>query len=331
MNNYDLETINNKIIEESGFISNLKSSLNTIIVGQDNLIEKLILAILSDGHIFLEGVPGLAKTLTVKSLAALIDTGFQRIQFTPDLLPADILGTLIYNPKDSNFEIKKGPIFSNIILADEINRSPAKVQSALLEAMQERQVTIGDTTYPLEQPFLVMATQNPIEQEGTYPLPEAQIDRFMFKVLVDYPNENEELKILQNIALVGNNSNIKPVVTVKQILNARKLLNDIHIAENLQKYIVSLIIATRNPKQFNIDDVKDLISFGASPRASIYLTIAAKAKAFIENRGYVIPQDIRDVGQEILRHRIILTYEAEAEEVTSDDIISRIYESVPTP
>lgn len=331
MSNYDLEIINNKITEESVFLSTLKSSLSKVIVGQDNLIEKLLLAIISDGHIFLEGVPGLAKTLTVKTLAALIDTGFQRIQFTPDLLPADILGTLIYNPKDANFEIKKGPIFSNIILADEINRSPAKVQSALLEAMQERQVTIGTKTYLLEQPFLVMATQNPIEQEGTYPLPEAQIDRFMFKVLVDYPNENEELKILQNIALIGNNSIIKPVVTVNQIINARKLLKEIHIAENLQKYIVSLVMATRNPKQYNISDISDLISFGASPRASIYLAIAAKAKAFIENRGYVVPQDIREVGKDILRHRIILTYEAEAEEVTSDNIISRIYESVSTP
>ncbi len=331
MNNIDLEKLNDKISKESEFLSLINNNIKKTIIGQNNLIEKLLISILCDGHVFLEGVPGLAKTLAVKTLASLIDTGFQRIQFTPDLLPADILGTLIFNPKNSNFEIKKGPIFSNIILADEINRSPAKVQSALLEAMQERQVTIGDTTYILEQPFFVMATQNPIEQEGTYPLPEAQIDRFMFKVIVDYPNEEEELEILKNQIILGKKLDIKPVVNINNILSARNVLNEIHIAENLQKYIISLINATRDPSKYNINDLGGLINFGASPRASIFLALAAKAKAFIERRGYVIPQDIRDIGKDILRHRIILSYEAEAEEITTDDIISRLYGSIPTP
>ncbi len=326
---------NDKIDQEiefnSSFISTLRTSLKKVIVGQDDLIEKLIISILSDGHIFLEGVPGLAKTLTIKTLSNLIDTDFQRIQFTPDLLPADILGTLIFNPKKADFEIKKGPVFSNIILADEINRAPAKVQSALLEAMQERQITIGEETFSLDNPFLVMATQNPIDQEGTYPLPEAQIDRFMFKVIVDYPSEKEELAILKLMNQINNHNDVKPVVKIEEILKARKTIDKVHISENIQKYIVSLIMATRNPKDYNLKDLDPLISYGASPRASIFLGIASKANAFINSRSYVIPEDIRDIGRAILRHRVLLTYEAEAEEVTSEDIITRIFETIPTP
>ena len=290
-----------------------------------------MLAILTDGHVFLEGVPGLAKTLTINSLAKIIDTKFQRLQFTPDLLPADILGTLIYNPRDGSFEVKKGPIFANIILADEINRSPAKVQSALLEAMQERQITIGDQTFKLENPFLVMATQNPIEQEGTYPLPEAQIDRFMFKVLVGYPNPEEELEILKRMGKINSNIELKPVVNPSQILSARKIVDQIYIAENIQKYIVSLVFATRYPEKYGLKDLQPLITYGASPRATIFLANASKSHAFLRNRGFVIPEDVRAVGKSILRHRIILSYEAEAEEITTEDIIQRIYESVPTP
>ncbi|MBT3251032.1 MAG: MoxR family ATPase [Candidatus Marinimicrobia bacterium] len=331
MSSFDLAGLNEKIQSESQFLNIIKTNLSSTIIGQDDLINKLLLAILANGHVFLEGVPGLAKTLTVKSLADLIDTKFQRLQFTPDLLPADILGTLIYNPQKLNFEVKKGPIFSNIVLADEINRAPAKVQSALLEAMQERQVTIGGTTFNLDSPFLVMATQNPIEQEGTYPLPEAQVDRFMFKIIVDYPSEEEELKILQTMGVIENRANLAPVVKAEQILNARKVVDQIHIAENIQKYIVSLILSTRNPENYGMKDLKGLIEFGASPRATIYMSIAAKAAAFMSQRGYVIPEDIREVGRAILRHRIILTYEAEAEDITTEDIITRIFESIPTP
>ncbi|MFQ6610004.1 MAG: AAA family ATPase [Fidelibacterota bacterium] len=331
MTEFDLSGLNDKIKQGSGFVNLLKSHLSSVIVGQDNLIDKLIIALLSNGHVFLEGVPGLAKTLTVKTLASLIDTKFQRIQFTPDLLPADLLGTLIYNPKDATFEVKKGPIFANIILADEINRAPAKVQSALLEAMQERQVTIGESTFKLESPFLVMATQNPIEQEGTYPLPEAQVDRFMFKVLVDYPNETEELKILQSMGTIAENPTMEPVIKPQDILNARKLVDQIHMAENIQKYIVSLTFATRDPESAGIKEMKGFIEYGVSPRATIFMAIAAKASAFLSHRGYVIPEDVRQVGRAILRHRIILTYEAEAENITSEDIITRIFESVPTP
>ncbi len=331
MENYDLTGLNEKIKSESAFIDRLKSGLSTVIIGQENLIDKLVIALLSNGHVFLEGVPGLAKTLTVSTLARLIDTRFQRIQFTPDLLPADLLGTLIYNPKDANFEVKKGPIFSNIILADEINRAPAKVQSALLEAMQERQVTIGESSFKLDKPFLVMATQNPIEQEGTYPLPEAQIDRFMFKILVDYPNETEELQILQRMGNITSDINIKSVVKANEILSARKVVDQIHTAENIQKYIVSLVMSTRDPEQYGLSDLAPLISFGASPRASIFIATASKARAFVAHRGYVIPEDVRDVSRAILRHRILLTFEAEAEDVTTEDIITRIFESVPTP
>ncbi len=331
MTDFDLAGLNEKIKQESAFINILKSNLSSVIVGQTDLINKLMIAMLSNGHVFLEGVPGLAKTLTVKTLASLIDTKFQRLQFTPDLLPADLLGTLIYNPRDSTFEVKKGPIFANIILADEINRAPAKVQSALLEAMQERQVTIGESTFKLDAPFLVMATQNPIEQEGTYPLPEAQIDRFMFKVLVGYPTIDEELKILQTMGMVAESSQLKPVVTADSILKARKLVDQIHIAENIQKYIVALTFSTRDPEAAGMKDLKGFIEYGVSPRATIFMAVAAKASAFMSHRGYVIPEDIREVGRAILRHRIILTYEAEAENVTTEDIITRMFESVPTP
>ncbi len=331
MTNFDLAELNDKIKHESAFLELIRANLSSVIIGQKDLVDKLLIAMLSDGHVFLEGVPGLAKTMTVKSLASLIDTRFQRLQFTPDLLPADILGTLIYNPKESVFEVKKGPIFANIILADEINRAPAKVQSALLEAMQERQVTIGDTTYKLDAPFMVMATQNPIEQEGTYPLPEAQIDRFMFKVIVDYPSEEEELKILQTMGSITETHLLDPVVKSDAILSARKIVDQVHIAENIRKYIVSLVMATRNPGKAGLKDMEGLIEYGASPRATIFMAVAAKASAFMAHRGYVIPEDVRDVGRAILRHRIILTYEAEAEDITTEDIITRIFETVPTP
>lgn len=331
MTEFNIEALTEEIQKDSEFVDTLKLNLHNTIVGQNDLIEKLIIAILSDGHVFLEGVPGLAKTLTVKTLASLIATKFQRIQFTPDLLPADILGTLIFNPKEAEFEIKKGPIFSNIILADEINRAPAKVQSALLEAMQERQITIGEETFKLDNPFLVMATQNPIEQEGTYPLPEAQVDRFMFKVIVDYPTETEELAILKSMSTIQPSSKIKSVVTAKQILMARKTVDMIHISENIQKYIISIVMATRNPSKYNLKDLDQLIAFGASPRASIFLALASKSLAFVKHRAYVIPEDVRDIGRAILRHRILLTYEAEAEEITTEEIIAQIFESIPTP
>ncbi len=331
MSEFNLQELNEKIRLESQFVNDLKNQLQTVIVGQDDLIDKLILSILANGHIFLEGVPGLAKTLTVKSLASLISTQFQRIQFTPDLLPADILGTLVFNPKESSFEVKKGPIFSNIILADEINRSPAKVQSALLEAMQERQVTIGDETFKLKEPFLVMATQNPVEQEGTYPLPEAQVDRFMFKVLIDYPKIVEEKVILNRMGNINSSVELKPIVKIPQILKSREIVDQIHVADNIQDYIISLVMATRNPENYNLKDLKQLIRFGASPRATIFIAIASKAQAFVKNRGYVIPEDVRSIGRAILRHRILLTYEAEAEEVTTEDIITQIFDSVATP
>ena len=331
MPNYDLSELKESIESESIFINQINKSIRDVIIGQDDLIQKLLLAILSDGHVFIEGVPGLAKTLTIKSLAQLIDTKFQRLQFTPDLLPADIIGTLIFNPKESTFEVKKGPIFANIILADEINRSPAKVQSALLEAMQERQITIGDSTFKLDNPFLVMATQNPIEQEGTYPLPEAQIDRFMFKVNVDYPNEEQELSILKKMGKINKTIELDPVVKPEQIISARKIVDQIHLSENIQKYIVSLVFATREPENYGLNDLSTLITYGASPRATIFLATAAKSHAFLNKRGFVIPEDVRYVGDSILNHRIILSYEAEAEDITTDNIIKRIYESVPTP
>ncbi len=327
----DLQTLTDRIASESGYVNSLREEIGRVIVGQHDLIQKLLIAMLSKGHVLLEGVPGLAKTLTVSTLSNLIRTKFQRIQFTPDLLPADLIGTLIYNPKEGTFEVKQGPIFANIVLADEINRSPAKVQSALLEAMQEGQVTIGTDTFPLPQPFMVMATQNPIEQEGTYPLPEAQVDRFMFKLLVDYPSNHEELLILQRMAHTNNLPKLKPVVKAKQILNSREVVNDIHLAENIQQYIVDLVTATRNPEQFGLTDLKGLIAYGASPRATIYIAITSRARAFLNHRGYVILDDVRDVARPALRHRILLTYEAEAENVTSEEIIDRLFDTIPTP
>ncbi|MDP1995125.1 MAG: MoxR family ATPase [Ignavibacteria bacterium] len=304
--------------------------IGKVIVGQKAMVERLVIGLLGNGHILLEGVPGLAKTLAIKSLASAMKAKFQRIQFTPDLLPADIIGTQIYNQKDGNFFIRKGPIFSNFILADEINRAPAKVQSALLEAMQERQVTIGETTFKLEEPFLVLATQNPIEQEGTYPLPEAQVDRFMLKVKITYPQRDEEIKIMrQNVANVENV--INPVISPKDILKGRELLQQIYMDEKIEKYILDIVFATRTPKDFNLDKLTDLISYGASPRASINLAIASRAMAFIKRRGYVIPEDVRTIAYDVLRHRIAVTYEAEAEEITSENIISEILNKVEVP
>lgn len=302
-----------------------------VIVGQEQMIERMLIGLLCNGHILLEGVPGLAKSLAVSTLAKIIQVNFRRIQFTPDLLPADLVGTMIYNQKTGTFETKRGPIFSNIILADEINRSPAKVQSALLEAMQERQVTIGETSHPLDDPFMVLATQNPIEQEGTYPLPEAQVDRFMLKVIVDYPQKDEELDIVKRMARNAAIPAVNPVITAEDIRRARQTVDDIYIDEKIHKYIVDLVFATRDPKAVNLADIADLIQYGASPRASIFLAMAGKAQAFIAGRGYVTPEDIRTVIWDVMRHRIILTFEAEAEEVTVEEIIRRIIETVAVP
>ncbi|MEE9189491.1 MAG: MoxR family ATPase [Candidatus Neomarinimicrobiota bacterium] len=331
MTDFNLSEVNDKIAKESLFIDDLKRALQQVIVGQDELINKIFISMLANGHILLEGVPGLAKTLIVKTLAQLINTKFQRIQFTPDMLPADLIGTLIYNQKKTEFETRKGPIFANIILADEINRAPAKVQSALLEAMQERQITIGEDTFKLDPPFLVMATQNPIEQEGTYPLPEAQIDRFMLKLKVDYPKLNEEKEILKREAKTVDSKIIKAVVEPMKILQAQKVINDIYVDEKVADYVLNLIFATRDPQKYNLDDLRGLIEYGASPRASINLILVAKARAFLEHRGYITPEDIRYMGFDVLRHRIILSYEAEAEELTPEDIIQRLFETIEVP
>ena len=331
MNKGALDRLNVKIAKKSTFVKDLKEGIGKVIVGQDELIDKILISVISNGHILLEGVPGLAKTLTINTVANLINSEFKRIQFTPDMLPADLLGTLIYNQKTGDFMTKKGPIFSNIILADEINRAPSKVQSALLEAMQERQITIGEETFKLDLPFLVLATQNPIEQEGTYPLPEAQVDRFMLKVLVDYPSMEEEKKILFRVAKTNIDTKQKSVVNSKTILEAQALLNDIYIAPKILDYILNIVFATRNPEQFKLGQLKDLISFGASPRASINLVLAAKAKAFIDGRGYVIPEDIRYIGKDVLRHRMLLSYEAEAEEITSEELIDQLFKEIPVP
>lgn len=326
----EITQLNEKIKKESEFIDVLFGEIGKVIVGQKDMVEKLVIGLLANGHILLEGVPGLAKTLAINSLSQSMKAKFQRIQFTPDLLPADLIGTQIYNQKDGNFTIKKGPIFSNFILADEINRAPAKVQSALLEAMQERQITIGVETFKLEEPFLVLATQNPIEQEGTYPLPEAQVDRFMLKVKITYPERDEELQIMrQNIN--ASALAIKPVISPKDILNARNLIHEIYMDEKIEKYILDIVFATRNPEEFGLTDLKDLISYGGSPRATINLALAARATAFIKRRGYVIPEDVRRVCMDVLRHRIAVTYEAEAEEITSEDIVERILNSVEVP
>lgn len=324
-----IEVINQKVKGQGSFVLRIVDEIHRVIVGQKYMVERLLIGLLARGHILLEGVPGLAKTLAVKTLASAIDTKFRRIQFTPDLLPADLIGTMIFNQKEGTFTPKKGPIFANIILADEINRAPAKVQSALLEAMQERQVTIGDTTYPLDEPFLVLATQNPIEQEGTYPLPEAQIDRFMLKLRIDYPDIKEERQILDRMA-ADDPIAVTKVVNPKDILQAREVVKEVYIDDRIKDYIVQLVFATRKPQDFKLD-LKDLIQFGASPRATIFLTQAARAHAFIKGRGYVTPEDVKAIGLDVLRHRIILTYEAEAEEVTTESIISRIFDAVQVP
>ena len=326
----DIAELNEKIKNESAYIDLLFSEIGKVIVGQKEMVERLVIGLLGDGHILLEGVPGLAKTLAITTLASAMKAKFQRIQFTPDLLPADLIGTQIYNQKDGNFLIHKGPIFSNFILADEINRAPAKVQSALLEAMQERQVTIGDETFKLEEPFLVLATQNPIEQEGTYPLPEAQVDRFMLKVKITYPSRNEELDIMrQNIN--ENTKEVQPVITIKDILKGRELVQEIYIDEKIEKYIIDIVLATRNPIDFGMDKLTDLISYGGSPRATIYLALGAKAMAFVKRRGYVIPEDVRAICHDVLRHRLALTYEAEAEDITSEYLINEILNKIEVP
>lgn len=326
----DISALNEKIKQESAFIDILLNEIGKVIVGQHVIVEKMIVGLISNGHILLEGVPGLAKTLTIKTLANAMKAKFQRIQFTPDLLPADLVGTMIYNQKDGNFLIRKGPIFANFILADEINRAPAKVQSALLEAMQERQVTIGDTTYKLQEPFLVLATQNPIEQEGTYPLPEAQVDRFMLKLKITYPSRDEELKIMrQNINFFD--LNVNQVISPEDILRARNVVHDVYIDEKIEKYILDIVFASRSPQQFDLGKLSELISYGASPRASINLAIGAKAMAFIKRRGYVIPEDVRAICSDVLRHRIAVTYEAEAEDITSETIISEILNKLEVP
>ncbi len=331
MTNFNLAEINDRILKESAFIDDLRQAMAQKIVGQEEVVSKIFIGLLANGHILLEGVPGLAKTLMANTISQLINVNFQRVQFTPDMLPADLLGTLIYNQKKSEFETRKGPIFSNLILADEINRAPAKVQSALLEAMQERQVTIGKNTYPLEPPFLVLATQNPIEQEGTYPLPEAQVDRFMLKLKVDYPHKDEERLIIKQEAKTGSLQPLKPIITKQKIFAAQKTINDIYVDEKVEEYILNLVFATRNPERYALDDLQNLIEYGASPRASINLVLASKARAFLEHRGYITPEDVRYIGADILRHRIILTYEAEAEEITSDDIVQRLFDTIEVP
>ena len=326
----DIRELNEKIERQSAFVTNLTAGMDQVIVGQRHLVESLLIGLLSDGHVLLEGVPGLAKTLAIKTLASLIDAKYSRIQFTPDLLPADVTGTMIYSQKDETFQPNKGPIFANLVLADEINRAPAKVQSALLESMQERQVTIGKETYNLPEPFLVMATQNPIEQEGTYPLPEAQVDRFMMKVVIDYPKLEEEKKIIrQNIS--GEKIEVKPIMKADEILAARKVVREVYIDEKIEQYIADIVFATRYPEKYDLKELKNLISFGGSPRASINLALAARAYAFIKRRGYVVPEDVRAVAHDVLRHRIGLTYEAEASNMTSEEIISKILNKVEVP
>lgn len=326
----DIRELNERIERQSSFITNLTTGMDQVIVGQKHLVESLLIGLLSDGHVLLEGVPGLAKTLAIKTLASLIDTSFSRVQFTPDLLPADVIGTMVYSQKDEQFLVKKGPIFASFVLADEINRAPAKVQSALLEAMQERQVTIGKETFYLPEPFLVLATQNPIEQEGTYPLPEAQVDRFMLKVVLDYPkHEEEKLIIRQNIN--GKKIEVKPVLKPEEIIAAREVVRQVYIDEKIERYIVDIVFATRYPEKYGLKELKEMIDFGGSPRASINLALAARSYAFIKRRGYVIPEDVRAVAHDVLRHRIGLTYEAEASNLSSDEIVSKILNRVEVP
>jgi MoxR-like ATPase len=326
----DIKQIQEEVSRKSQFIEELTEEIGTVIVGQKYMIDRLMIGLLADGHILLEGVPGLAKTLSVRTLAKSIKAVFRRIQFTPDLLPADLIGTMIYNPQKAEFSVRKGPVFANIILADEINRAPAKVQSALLEAMQERQVTIGDETFSLDEPFLVLATQNPIEQEGTYPLPEAQIDRFMFKLKITYPTSEEERTIMDRMT-VGRPVSVEAKVDPKDIIEARKVVTGIYVDEKVKEYILNIVLATREPARYGLPELTDLIAYGASPRASIYLNLAAKAHAFLKGRGYITPEDIKAIGHDVLRHRILITYEAEAEETTSDDIVQKIFDTIEVP
>lgn len=326
----DIRELNEKIEAQTGFITDLVTGMNQTIVGQKHLVDSLLIGLLSGGHILLEGVPGLAKTLAIKTLSKLVDADFSRIQFTPDLLPADVVGTLIYSQKNESFTVKKGPVFSNFLLADEINRAPAKVQSALLEAMQEHQVTIGDETYALPDPFLVLATQNPIEQEGTYQLPEAQVDRFMLKVLIGYPTQEEEKKIIRMHISDGFHE-VKPVVSASKIVQARQIVKEVYLDERIEQYIADIVFATRNPEDYHIKNIKDYIAYGGSPRASINLALASRVRAFIKRRGYVIPEDVRAVAHDVLRHRIGLTYEAEANNVTGDDIVNEVLNVVVVP
>ena len=326
----NIQEINQKVIEKTEFVQSIFTEIAKVIVGQEYMIQRLLIGLFADGHVLLEGVPGLAKTLSVSTLANVISVAFNRIQFTPDLLPADLIGTLIFNQKEGTFTPKKGPIFSNIILADEINRAPSKVQSALLEAMQERQVTIGEKSYKLDEPFLVLATQNPIEQEGTYPLPEAQIDRFMLKLKVTYPKKEEEREIINRMS---DNKQIKvnKVIKPKDVLDTRALVNDIYVDEKIKEYVLNIVFSTRTPEEYGLKDISEFIEFGASPRASIYLVRAAKANALLDQRGYVSPEDIKEIGKDVLRHRIILTYEAEAENITPEDIVDRIFDEIEIP
>jgi MoxR-like ATPase len=330
-NYVDIQALNQRIYIESAFIDALTAETKKVIVGQDYMMERLLLGLITQGHILLEGLPGLAKTLSIKTLADAIDAQFQRIQFTPDLLPADIIGTMIYNPARNEFTVRKGPIFTNFVLADEINRAPAKVQSALLEAMQERQVTIGDTTFPLAEPFLVLATQNPIEQEGTYPLPEAQTDRFMLKVKVNYPERNDERQILRNAVSAVSLPKVEAVVSPEVILRARRTVKEVYMDDKIEQYILDIVFATRNPEQFRLKHLQPLISYGGSPRASINLALAAKGYAFLKRRGYVIPEDVRAICHDVLRHRIGLSFEAEAENISQEDIISEILNTIQVP
>ena len=326
----DIRELNERIERQSGFVTNLVTGMNQVIVGQKHLVESLLIGLLSDGHVLLEGVPGLAKTMAIKTLAQLVDSKFSRIQFTPDLLPADVIGTMIYSQKDEKFQVEQGPVFANFVLADEINRAPAKVQSALLEAMQERQVTIGKTTFQLPKPFLVLATQNPIEQEGTYPLPEAQVDRFMLKVVIDYPKlEEEKLIIRQQIK--GEKQSVKPVLSTDEIMKAREIVREVYLDEKIEQYIADIVFCTRYPEKYGLKEIKDYIEFGGSPRASINLALAARAYAFIKRRGYVIPEDVRSVAHDVLRHRIGLTYEAEANNMTTEDVITEVLNAVQVP
>ncbi|MEE0984493.1 MAG: AAA family ATPase [Bacteroidaceae bacterium] len=330
MNSFDIRALNEQIERQSAFVTNLQTGMAQVIVGQKHLVESLLIGLLSDGHVLLEGVPGLAKTQAIKTLASLVDAQFSRIQFTPDLLPADVIGTMIYSQKEESFQVEKGPVFANFVLADEINRAPAKVQSALLEAMQERQVTIGKETFQLPKPFLVLATQNPIEQEGTYPLPEAQVDRFMLKVIIDYPKlEEEKLIVRQNIK--GEAPAITPLMSTKEIMEARAVVRQVYLDEKIEQYIADIVFATRYPEKYNLKDIKDYIEFGASPRASINLALAARAYAFIKRRGYVIPEDVRAVAHDVLRHRVGLSYEAEANNITPEEIVSKIINKIEVP